>query len=776
MENYLKGELYNLIKKDESIFKFIHESSLDGMCFLNLENIKNAWMNDKFWRTLGYNPTEGLHKSISWQNIVFKDDLLLVLNNLKKHIEDPNYASDQIIRYKHKNGKTVWLQCRGIVIRNNRGKAIRMLYTHHDITAQKEIEEYLKKSEEKFRLLVQSTTDVIWIYNVSKQCFTYISPSIYNLRGYTVEEAMQLKFEQTLTPDSAKKARKLLAVQVQEFQQNPNEKKTYLYEFQQPTKYGGIIWIEASAHYRYNANKEIEAVGISRDITERKNVENQLIDSEIRYRTLYEKSIEPIAIMKNDFFIDCNQAFLDVLKIDSKDKFKNLKPWEISPEFQPDSVLSKEKAKEVLDIAYSEGHNELEWIHLDSEGKPIWFHISLAKVEIKDDNLLFIIYRDITRQKKFEIKLKEAKRKTEESERRFKKLFLFSNTAVLLLDQEGTIIDCNNASHILFRYEKEELINKKPWMLSPEYQPNGALSNDIQIFSEIISKGLIKNYSFNWLHQDSSGKAFYTEVTLSPITLSDKKCVYAYIRDASYEDLLQKSEAELRKANDDKSKFFSVLAHDLKGSIGYNNSIIELLKSNLITLEDKAKLTNCLYENTTKAYLLLEDLIKWGKATMNREVFKPVDINLCDLIKRIEEFFLLQISQKNIKLIINCSRDVKLLADKNMLETIFRNLIGNAIKFTLHGGEIICNCILDKNYLKVQIIDNGVGMPKEKAEQLFALDNIESTKGTNGESGIGLGLQLVKEYVHMHGGQISAESEVEKGTAICFILPLSNYN
>ncbi|AZJ36817.1 ATP-binding protein [Tenacibaculum singaporense] len=134
MEHYLKKELYDLIKTDDSIFSFIQEGSLDGLWYWDLENPENEWMNEKFWTELGYNPNEMPHKSDAWQNIINKDDLNTALENFNKHCEDSNHPYDQVVRYKHKDGSTVYIRCRGLVIRNSLGTPIRMLGAHNNIT------------------------------------------------------------------------------------------------------------------------------------------------------------------------------------------------------------------------------------------------------------------------------------------------------------------------------------------------------------------------------------------------------------------------------------------------------------------------------------------------------------------------------------------------------------------------------------------------------------------------------------------------------------------
>ena len=135
------------------------------------------------------------------------------------------------------------------------------------------VNEELRKSEERYKLITEKISDVIWIYNISKGCFTYISPSIEQLRGYTVEEAMAEKMEDAMTPESAQFVMEKLSINVPFFMKNPEIKKNMRGEVQQPCKNGELIWVEISLHLRYNSSLEIEIVGISRNIQDRKNAE-----------------------------------------------------------------------------------------------------------------------------------------------------------------------------------------------------------------------------------------------------------------------------------------------------------------------------------------------------------------------------------------------------------------------------------------------------------------------------------------------------------------------
>ena len=153
--SYLKNELYKLFQKDSSIFEFLQNGSLDGIWYWDLEFPENEWMSPRFWQTFGYNPAEKKHLACEWQNLIHPDDLKTALENLEAHCRDPNHSYDQIVRYRHKNGSTVWVRCRGIVIRDVDGKPLRMLGAHNNITEIKKSQEELQVFANKLKRINQ---------------------------------------------------------------------------------------------------------------------------------------------------------------------------------------------------------------------------------------------------------------------------------------------------------------------------------------------------------------------------------------------------------------------------------------------------------------------------------------------------------------------------------------------------------------------------------------------------------------------------------------------
>ncbi|MDH7445209.1 PAS domain-containing protein [Aquimarina sp. 2201CG14-23] len=211
-ENYLKKELYSLIKEDSSIFEFLQEAAIDGLWFWDLDNPENEWMNSRFWRTLGYDPTKMPHKSSAWQDIIFKEDLKKVYANFSKHSQDPTYPFDQIVRYRHKLGHTVWIQCRGIILRDDQGTPRKMLGAHTDITKLKKAEKDLRNQISDFEHIIEGTDLGTWRWNVQT------GETIFNERwaqiiGYSLSELSPVSIDTWMKyshPDDLEKSNKLL--------------------------------------------------------------------------------------------------------------------------------------------------------------------------------------------------------------------------------------------------------------------------------------------------------------------------------------------------------------------------------------------------------------------------------------------------------------------------------------------------------------------------------------------------------------------------------------
>jgi signal transduction histidine kinase/ligand-binding sensor domain-containing protein len=238
------------------------------------------------------------------------------------------------------------------------------------------------------------------------------------------------------------------------------------------------------------------------------------------------------------------------------------------------------------------------------------------------------------------------------------------------------------------------------------------------------------------------------------------------------EELLEMNN-KLYEINASKDKFFSIIAHDLKNPFNTILGLSELLKDeiksgNLETIDDYS---GKIYSSTIQTLRLLENLLEWANSQRGKISFNPVPIKLRDIFD--EEFMVLNemAIRKNIELKSLFADNLTIIADKDMIKTILRNLISNAIKFSYRNGKVEVKAFIDNNKVEIAVSDNGIGISKETMAKLFRIDSNLSTIGTENEKGTGLGLFLCKEFVEKHNGEIWAESESGKGSVFKLILP-----
>jgi signal transduction histidine kinase len=240
-------------------------------------------------------------------------------------------------------------------------------------------------------------------------------------------------------------------------------------------------------------------------------------------------------------------------------------------------------------------------------------------------------------------------------------------------------------------------------------------------------------------------------------------------------DRLSTSEKQLKSANDAKDKFFSIIAHDLKNPIQVVRGYAELLKNNFDDYDRSEinKILGNIYDASDAQYNLLLNLLTWAMSQTGRIEFNPHNLNLLDLVMTTIKPLQPVANQKNIKINTNVNPEIYVNADQEMISTVCRNLVSNAIKFS-HSGDSI-NLFSKKNNHIVETVveDSGVGMNEHNKNNLFMVDNNMSTNGTSNEKGTGLGLLICKEFIDINGGKIWVHSELSKGSKFHFSLPSS---
>ncbi|MGE5681918.1 MAG: ATP-binding protein, partial [Bacillota bacterium] len=237
----------------------------------------------------------------------------------------------------------------------------------------------------------------------------------------------------------------------------------------------------------------------------------------------------------------------------------------------------------------------------------------------------------------------------------------------------------------------------------------------------------------------------------------------------------KKINSKLMELNATKDRLFSIIAHDLRGPFSGFIGLTEELSSNALDLSHSeiSEIAAAMNQTAKKMFELLNNLLEWSRLQNNRMDFNPSIIDLYSEIENIEFLFSSAASGKSIKIFNEVPPGTLVSADPYMLNTILRNLISNAIKFSYPRGSIFISSKTSEGFAEISIMDSGAGMVQETIEKVFRVDSGFTTRGTSGEEGSGLGLVLFKDMIQKNGGKIKICSDPGLGTTITFTLPVN---
>ncbi len=234
---------------------------------------------------------------------------------------------------------------------------------------------------------------------------------------------------------------------------------------------------------------------------------------------------------------------------------------------------------------------------------------------------------------------------------------------------------------------------------------------------------------------------------------------------------LNQQSQELKTLNDAKDKIFAIIGHDLRSPVNSLYGLLSLLKDNTISQEQFLQLSNSLQIGVAGLYFTLNNLLQWAYNQMRGLSTDPTKFDVSKVEDAVGELFVEVAKSKSITLKNLIPEDTLVFADKDQITLVFRNIINNALKFTPKNGEITISSQEEADFYQMKVQDNGLGISPETLEKLFQDAPMSSKRGTNNETGTGLGLMLCKDFIQKNGGQIWAESEEQKGSSFYFTLP-----
>ena len=798
-ENYLKKELYELIQNDSHILDFLEKSSLDGIWYWDLENPEHEWMSPSFWELLGYDPATKKHLASEWQALINQEDLHKALNNYHKHCEDQNHPYDQVVRYKHKDGHTVWVRCRGMAIRDQNGKPIRMLGAHNDLTPIKTAESALAASEAKFRQLIENTLDLVTLVD-TEGSFIYASPSCRRYYGLSPQECIGRKAFDFIHPDDRQ-------MTMNAFNEWLMRGDSAFHHYNRQMHIDGRIF-----HMLWTVNLIRDSEGnpkwfssISHDVTEEER--------------------SKIELARNQALLKATGSLAKVggweLELSTGKLYWTDQVYEIhevdagyEPKLESAMDFYTEAAKEHLAKAIEHMREtgepyDLELQIVTAKGNRRWVRTK-GQVRFQDgvQTHLWGSFQDISR-------IVEGERTLRLNQARLDSLYQLSQKAF-------------NSERDLIRYGIEEAIrltessigfyhlvmpdqeNLQFFVWSKEAGINCTAApnhhhplNDAGIWADCVRYGIpvIENdYASNHLRKAlPQGHPAISRFMTVPVKDKERFVAVAGVGNKSqdylesdldlFKDYIEgtwqyvlrrRAENELRKAketaelaNRAKSQFLATMSHEIRTPMNGIIGMAQLLQDSPLD-EQQKEFLDILRTSTDQLLSLIDDILDLSKIEAGNVDLIKAPFELRQSLSSLDSVLSHKAIEKGLQLDwgIDAAVPDELYGDKTRLRQVLMNLIANAIKFTDSGSILVKVNLEDTGQreavLRFQVDDTGPGIAPDKIQLIFEpFRQVDSTI-SRAHGGAGLGLAISKRIVEAMDGVLDVKSKPGQGSRFWF--------
>ncbi|MCX6220168.1 MAG: PAS domain S-box protein [Bacteroidia bacterium] len=485
-----------------------------------------------------------------------------------------------------------------------------------------------------------------------------------------------------------------------------------------------------------------------------------LLTSEERFRTIFENNTSAILILETDTTVSMvNDAYCKLTGFSREEvvgqSWTRLIPESDLKRLTDYNRLRLQQSTDVPD------NYEFRFIRKNGE-------VRVGIMSVFYDRLInqiVVSFTDISERKEMEISLLESKE-------RYRKLIEIQGEGFGIVDPNERFIFANPAADRIMGVPIGTLVGRG----MDEFVTKETFEHVRKQTME-RQEGNQSTYEMAFIRSD--GEPRVMQVTATPTFnangyFESTLGIFHDITDRKkIENELKKNESELKALNTTKDKLFSIVAHDLRGPIGTSADLLEVLIESYDSFsnEEQLKMLEILKNSAKSTYNLLETLLNWALIQTGNIVFKPELFSLTHCIDITVKNFTPTALSKNITLLFEPGDDIYSFGDNNMIQTVLRNLIGNAIKYTYRGGTIEIKSVNQGIKTEISITDNGMGMDEETRKNLFCHNKQNSIYGTENEKGTGLGLVLCKEFIEKHGGYIHVESEPGKGSSFIFDIP-----
>ena len=645
-----------------------------------------------------------------------------------------------------KNGEKICLLTNGVPILDENGNLKGYRGVDKDITERKQAENLLAQTRTNYETFFNTIDDFLFILDVEGNII-HTNTTVIGRLGYTPEELFGKSVLMVHPPDCRDEAGRIVGEML-------NGKATFC-PVPIITKSGVQIPVETRVSHGFWDGKPA-IFGVTKDIS-------QIKFSEEKFSKLFH--INPSACgltdLENHKYIEVNEAFYNLFGFDKNEV--------IGKTAAGLGLLTTESINAITGKLDSNGKADNIEAELTAKNGAIkYVLLSAENIYVQDKKYRYTIVHDITERKLAEEKLQE-------SEEKHRLLIENSHDIIYTLNPEGVFVFVSSAWTAFLGHPVEQVAGQ-PFQLFVHPDDVPAC---FEFLHRVIETGQ-RQEGVEYRVQHIDGTWYWH--TSSAVPMKDETGMVIGFEGVA-RDITERKKAEqeiflknkeLLELNAEKDKFFSIIAHDLRSPFNVFLGLTRMMVENLstLTLDEIQKFAEKMRNSANKLFNLLENLLEWSQIQRGLLSYKPESILFLNVIIVIIELARGEADKKLIRISYDVPEDLRIIADVKMFESLMRNFVFNAIKFTPKCGKItIAAKPIPGNSVEVSIMDTGIGMNKMMIDNLFRHETQIIRQGTEGEPSTGLGLIICKEFIEKHGGKIWVESEEEKGSTFYFTIP-----